>query len=47
MVDDGIDAYIPEAKYGILDKKTGIPKPEFMNPDSYTTEARISLCARR
>ncbi len=29
MADDGIDAYIPEAKHGMPDKKTGIPKPEF------------------
>lgn len=30
MTVEGIDAYIPEAKHGMLDKKTGIPKPGFL-----------------
>lgn len=29
MADDSIDAYIPEARHGMPDKTTGIPKPEF------------------
>lgn len=28
MAEDGIDAYIPEAKHGMPDKKTGMLKPE-------------------
>ena len=29
MGDDGIDAHIPEARHGMPDRKTRIPKPEF------------------
>ena len=36
MAEDGIYAYIRKAKHGM-------PKPNSMNPDSYTTARRISI----
>ena len=47
MADDDIDAYIPEAKHGMPDKKREYRNPNSMNPNSYTTAGRISLCVRR
>ena len=48
VADNGIDAYIPEAKHGMPDKKTGIPKPEFHESRFiYNSEKDICICPEK
>ena len=48
MAEDGIDAYIPEAKDGMPNKKTGMPKPEFHESRFvYNSEKDIYMCPER
>ena len=48
MAEDGIDAYIPEAKHGMPDKKTGVPKPEFHESRFiYNREKDIFMCPEK
>ena len=48
LSDQKVDAYIPEAKHGMPNKKTGIPKPEFHESKfTYNSERDIYMCPEK
>ncbi|MEM4089847.1 MAG: hypothetical protein QXQ46_03715 [Thermoplasmatales archaeon] len=48
LSDQNVDAYIPEAKHGMPNKKTGILKPEFHKSKfTYNSEKDFYICPER
>ncbi|MDA8054895.1 MAG: IS1182 family transposase [Thermoplasmatales archaeon] len=48
LSDQNVDAYIPEARHGMPDKKTGMPKPEFHESRfTYNSEKDLYVCPEK